>query len=70
MERNIEVSVVMPVYNEEKYIDRCLASLKKQTYPKENVEWLFIDGGSSDNTVKKIEQYGCLLYTSDAADEL
>ena len=60
MERNIEVSVVMPVYNEEKYIDRCLASLKKQTYPKENVEWLFIDGGSSDNTVEKIEQYGIL----------
>ena len=60
MDQEIEVSVIMPVYNEEKYIDRCLASLKKQTYPKENVEWLFIDGGSSDNTVEKIEQYGIL----------
>lgn len=57
MEQDIEVSVVMPVYNEEKYIDRCLRSLKTQTYPKEKIEWLFVDGCSRDKTVEKIKQY-------------
>lgn len=57
MNQNIEVSVIMPVYNEEKYIDQCVASLTKQTYSGENIEWLFIDGGSNDKTVDKIIHY-------------
>lgn len=57
MEQDIEVSIVMPVYNEEKYIDRCLRSLKTQTYPKEKIEWLFVDGCSRDKTVEKIKRY-------------
>lgn len=55
--QDIEVSVVMPIYNEEKYIERCLRSLYIQTYPKENIEWLFIDGCSKDKTVEKIKQF-------------
>lgn len=55
--KDIEVSVVMPVYNEEKYIERCLKSLYIQTYPKESIEWLFIDGCSKDKTVEKIKQF-------------
>lgn len=55
MRQDIEVSVVIPVYNEEKYIDRCLQSLKIQTYCQNNIEWLFVDGCSTDNTVEKIE---------------
>lgn len=57
MNQNIEVSVIMPVYNEEKYIDQCVTSLTKQTYSSENIEWLFIDGGSNDKTVDKIIHY-------------
>lgn len=51
------VSVIIPVYNESKYIDRCLSSLMKQTYPHEKIEWMFIDGLSTDDTVSKIRQY-------------
>ena len=57
MEQDIEVSVVMPVYNEEKYIKKCIESLFLQDYPLEKMEWIFVDGGSNDNTVKILEDY-------------
>ncbi len=45
----INVSIVVPAYNEEKYIGRLLASLQK--LPKENIlEILIVDNGSSDKT--------------------
>ena len=47
---DIIVSVVMPVYNEEKYIKACIESLLTQDYPQSNMEWLFVDGCSKDNT--------------------
>ncbi len=51
------VSVVMPVYNEEKYIEKCIESLLLQNYPKENMEWIFVDGCSKDKTVELIQSY-------------
>ena len=53
----IEVSVVIPVYNEEKHIGSCINSLINQTYPREKMEWIFVDGNSTDGTVKLMEQY-------------
>ncbi len=43
------VSVIIPVYNREKYIGDCLKSLYNQTY--ENMEILVIDDGSDDHTL-------------------
>ena len=57
MTNEIVVSVVMPVYNEEKYIEKCIDSLLLQDYPKEQMEWIFVDGCSKDKTVEKIEAY-------------
>lgn len=57
MEQNIEVSVVMPVYNEEKYIKKCIESLFMQDYPQEKTEWIFVDGGSKDKTVEILNDY-------------
>ena len=51
------VSVVMPVYNEEKYIVNCIDSLLQQDYSQNLMEWIFIDGMSSDNTKQLIQQY-------------
>ena len=51
------MSVIMPVYNESKYIDKCLSSLLKQTFSLDKTEWLLIDGISTDDTVSKIERY-------------
>lgn len=52
-----ETSVVIPVYNEEKYIEKCIKSLMKQDYPKEKTEWIFVDGGSTDKTVEILQKY-------------
>ena len=43
-----KVSVIVPVYNVEKYIQRCIYSLVNQTY--KNLELIFIDDGSPDSS--------------------
>ena len=43
------VSVVVPVYNVEKYLDKCLLSLRKQTYP--NIEIIVVDDKSEDTSL-------------------
>lgn len=49
------VSVIIPVYNVEKYLCRCLDSVIKQTY--KNLEIVLIDDGSTDNSGKICDQY-------------
>jgi glycosyltransferase involved in cell wall biosynthesis len=51
------VTVICPVYNEEKYIIDCIDSILSQEYPKNDMEVLFIDGNSTDNTVNILEKY-------------
>ena len=46
------ISIVMPLYNEEKYIINCVESLLEQDYPLEKMEWIFVDGCSTDDTRK------------------
>lgn len=42
------VSIIVPVYNVEKYVERCLRSLVRQTYP--DIEILLISDGSMDGS--------------------
>ncbi|MFC1801174.1 glycosyltransferase [Nanoarchaeota archaeon] len=51
------VSFLIPVWNEEKNIKRCLDSLLNQDYPKNKFEILLADGNSSDNTVGIIKKF-------------
>lgn len=51
------VSVVIPVRNEEGRIAGCLDSIVAQTYPKEDLEVLLVDGRSEDSTRKIISEY-------------
>ena len=44
------ISVIVPVYNVEKYLPQCLISLAGQTY--KNLEIIIVDDGSPDNSVK------------------
>jgi glycosyltransferase involved in cell wall biosynthesis len=44
------VTVLVPVRNEERYIERCLSTLVEQDYPRERFEVLVIDGESTDAT--------------------
>ena len=57
MSEKIQVSVVMPVYNEEAYIDQCVQSLLLQDYPLDDMEWIFVDGNSKDKTVEILNRY-------------
>lgn len=44
------ISVIVPVYNEEKHIGRCLRSVIKQTIPDDDYEIIVINDGSTDRT--------------------
>ncbi|MDS0900462.1 glycosyltransferase family 2 protein [Morganella morganii] len=48
-------SIVLPVFNVEKYIERCLLSLKKQTYT--NFEMIFVDDCGHDQSIRIVERY-------------
>ncbi|HUS50974.1 MAG TPA: glycosyltransferase family 2 protein, partial [Candidatus Paceibacterota bacterium] len=51
------VSIIIPCWNEEKYIAKCLDSIVSQDYPKENLEVLIVDGMSEDKTIEIIKGY-------------
>ena len=57
MTGEIVVSVVMPVYNEENYIEKCIDSLLLQDYSLDKMEWIFVDGCSKDRTVEILRKY-------------
>lgn len=49
------ISIIMPIYNTEKYLDECLQSILNQTYQK--FEVICVNDGSSDNSLKILEKY-------------
>jgi len=51
-----KVSVVVPVFNQEKYIGECVDSILGQTYP--DIEAIVVDDGSTDNTSSILRSYG------------
>jgi len=51
------VSVLVPVRNEERYIERCLYSIAGQDYPRELMEVLVIDGRSDDRTREIVTRF-------------
>lgn len=52
---NDKISVILPCYNSEKYIEKCIESILNQTY--QNIEIIIIDDGSTDHTLKILEKY-------------
>lgn len=51
------LSVICPIYNEEKYIAECIDSILEQDYPKDDLEVLFVDGMSTDRTREIVSGY-------------
>lgn len=49
------ISIVVPVYNVEKYLDRCVESIVNQTY--QNLEIILVDDGSNDNSGVKCDNW-------------
>lgn len=60
-----DVSVIIPVYNREKLIQKCIDRLNNQTFDKSRYEVIFVDDHSSDNSVEVIRHlvYENLNYT-------
>lgn len=52
---NTRFSIIVPVYNVEKYLERCLNSLVNQTY--KNIEIICINDGSTDNSPSILEKF-------------
>lgn len=50
------VTVLIPAYNEEGYIGPCIDSLLKSTYPKNRLQIVVIDDGSTDETLREAQQ--------------
>ena len=53
--KNKLITIIVPIYNVEKYIDRCINSIINQTY--KNIEIILIDDGSPDNCPKICDEY-------------
>lgn len=55
------VSVVIPVYNEERYLDRCLTALQKQTLKPDEI--IIVDNNSTDTSSEIAKRYGATVIT-------
>lgn len=52
-----DVSIIIPVYNSEKSLWRCLESIQKQDYPEDRIEVLLIDNGSADDSFQIFNRF-------------
>ena len=50
-----KISIIIPVYNTEKYLEQCLSSLLSQTYS--NLEIICVNDGSTDNSLNVLEGF-------------
>ena len=63
-----KISIVTVSFNQGKYLEQTIQSVLSQNYP--NLEYIIIDGGSTDNSVEIIKKYESkLTYWESAADE-
>ena len=53
-----KVSIIVPVYNNEKFLDKCLTSVINQTL--NDIEIIIINDGSTDGSLMKLKNYQCV----------
>lgn len=51
----MKISVIIPVYNVEKYIEKCILSVLSQKF--DDMEVIIVNDGTTDNSILKIEKY-------------
>ena len=54
----MEISIIIPSYNCEKYLSRAIRSALGQNFPKDKYEIIVVDDGSTDNTPEVIRSFG------------
>ena len=62
----INISVVVPFYNVEKYIKDCVESLLSQNYPANDYEIIFVDNNSTDSSVDMLKRYSGIKLISES----
>ena len=62
------VSVVIASYNSTPILPTILAALRRQTYPRDRIEVLVVDGGSTDDTRAMAEREGCRVLDNPKTD--
>jgi cellulose synthase/poly-beta-1,6-N-acetylglucosamine synthase-like glycosyltransferase len=58
------VSIIVPAYNEEQHIGACINALKRLAYPKDTIEIIVVDDGSTDNTTTIAKKAGVRVIQS------
>ncbi len=53
--KDLKVSIIVPIYNSEKYLDKCIQSILSQTY--QNFELILVDDGSPDDSGNICDRY-------------
>jgi glycosyltransferase involved in cell wall biosynthesis len=66
MTDNPLVSIIVPTYNSQNTLERCLNSIKDQTY--KNVQVIVVDNGSTDRTIEIARQHGAEVHTVVGAE--
>ena len=51
----VKISIIVPVYNTEPYLEQCLDSIINQTL--EDIEIICVNDGSTDNSLSVLEEY-------------
>ena len=59
MYEEVKVSIIIPAYNVEKYVAKCLDSILNQSY--QNYEIIVVNDGSKDNTLNILEKYSIMF---------
>ena len=57
MKNTVKISVIVPIFNRENYIGRCIRSLMYQTIERNSYEIITIDDGSTDASLKILKSY-------------
>lgn len=64
-----DISIIIPVYNVEKFLGKCIDSLLEQTYNKDKIEIILINDGSKDNSLEICNEYASKHQNIKAIDK-
>lgn len=63
---SIVVSVIVPAFNAQKTINKCIQSLLALNFPSDQYEIIVVDNNSTDSTARLIQSYGRVIYAKES----